>query len=172
MISENEVFKIGRLIKPHGIKGEISFEFDNDIFDRVDCPYLICLIEGIFVPFFIEEYRFKGKETALVTFEDIDTDEKARRLNGVEVYFPRKYYEEEKDAEINYSWNYFIGFKVIDDNYGETGTIVRVDDSTLNTLFLLEKEEQEYIIPANEDFIYEVDDNRKIIKTRLPEGLF
>ncbi len=88
MIKDNEVFKIGKLIKPHGIKGEISFAFENDVFDRVDCPYLVCRVDGIFVPFFIEEYRFKGSETALITFEDVDNEEKARRLSGLEVYFP------------------------------------------------------------------------------------
>ena len=82
MIKENEVFKIGKFIKPHGIKGEMNFSFENDVFDRVDCPYLICRIDNILVPFFIEEYRFKGKETALIKFEDIDNEEKARRMSG------------------------------------------------------------------------------------------
>ncbi|MFC2264720.1 MAG: 16S rRNA processing protein RimM, partial [Prevotella conceptionensis] len=27
-------YKIGKLGKPHGVKGEISFHFDDDIFDR------------------------------------------------------------------------------------------------------------------------------------------
>ena len=79
MIKEDEVFKIGKFIKPHGIKGEISFAFDNDIFDKADCPYLICLIDGIYVPFFVKEYRFKGAETALITLEDITSDLQAKR---------------------------------------------------------------------------------------------
>ena len=55
---EEEVYKIGLFNKPHGIHGELQFTFTDDIFDRVDCDYLICLLDGIFVPFFIEEYRF------------------------------------------------------------------------------------------------------------------
>ena len=58
MIKKDEVFKIGIFNKPHGVKGEISFTFTDDIFDRVECEYLVCLLDGIFVPFFIEEYRF------------------------------------------------------------------------------------------------------------------
>ena len=36
MIREDDVYKIGRLGKPHGVKGEITFMFDDDIFDRTD----------------------------------------------------------------------------------------------------------------------------------------
>ncbi|MDU1890505.1 MAG: ribosome maturation factor RimM [Dysgonomonas sp.] len=170
MIQEKDVFKIGRLTKPHGIKGEIAFEFDNDIFDRVDCSYLICKIEGILVPFFVEEYRFKGKETALITFEDIDSEEKAQRLAGWEVFFPREYLEdEEEDAE--YSWNFFIGFKAIDKHAGELGIIEEVDEKTINTLFLIKNGEDELIIPATEDFIEGVEAKEKILYLNLPEGL-
>jgi len=172
MIKENEVFKIGKLIKPHGIKGEISFAFDNDVFDRVDCPYLICKTDGILVPFFIEEYRFKGRETALITFEDIDTEDKARRLSGLEVYFPRKYYEEEDNDDVEYSWNFFIGFLVIDKIAGKIGIIEEVDDKTLNTLFLIKNGEEDIIIPATEDFIEKVDPVKKTLYVNLPEGLF
>jgi len=171
MINEKEVFKIGKLIKPHGIKGEISFAFENDVFDRVDCPYLICKINGIFVPFFIEEYRFKGSETALMTFEDIDSEEKVQRLSGLEVYFPRKYYEE-TESDIEYSWNFFIGFLVIESSSGKTiGTIEAIDDKTINTLFLINDGDNDCIIPATEDFIEKVDAKKKVLYMNLPEGL-
>jgi 16S rRNA processing protein RimM len=39
MIKKDEVFKIGIFNKPHGVKGEISFTFTDDIFDRVECEY-------------------------------------------------------------------------------------------------------------------------------------
>lgn len=171
MIKESEVFRIGKLTKPHGIKGEISFAFENDVFDRVDCPYLICRIDGIFVPFFIEEYRFKGKETALVTFEDIDSEEKAQRLSGLEVFFPRKYYEDDTEKDIEFSWDFFIGFAVSDKTVGKIGTIEAIDDQTINTLFLIKNGDNEFIIPATEDFIEKIDAKKKILYTILPEGL-
>ena len=61
-----EVYKIGRLGKAHGIKGEVSMFVDDDVFDRVDAEYLILELDGIMVPFFMEEYRFKTDETALI----------------------------------------------------------------------------------------------------------
>ena len=75
MIREDEVYKIGKIGKPHGVKGEVSLMFSDDVFDRVDADYLVLMVDGILVPFFFEEYRFKSGETALVKFCDIDTGE-------------------------------------------------------------------------------------------------
>ena len=47
MIKQEEVYKIGRLGKSHGVRGEVSFLFDDDVFDRVDADYLILDIDGI-----------------------------------------------------------------------------------------------------------------------------
>lgn len=172
MIKESEVFKIGKFIKPHGIKGEIAFAFDNDVFDRVDCPYLICRIDDIFVPFFVKEYRFKGKETALITFEDVNSETEAQRFSSLDVYFPRKYYEEPQTDDILYSWNFFIGFTVIDETAGELGIIEEIDDKTINTLFLIRNRDgKEYIVPATEDFVTGIDAKKKILQLNLPEGL-
>ena len=59
MIRKEEVYKIGRLGKSHGVKGEVSLQFTDDVFDRVEAEYLILDIDGILVPFFMEEYRFR-----------------------------------------------------------------------------------------------------------------
>jgi len=170
MIKVDEVFKIGRLLKPHGIKGEIAFAFDSDIFDRVDCSYLICMLDGILVPFFIEEYRFKGESTALVKFEDLDSDEKVKRLNNTDVYFPRKYLQQE-DTGLDYTWNYFIGFRIINADNTEIGIIEEVDESTINILFIVSNGNDEHLIPASEDFIESIDEENKTIRMNLPEGL-
>ena len=73
MIREEDVYKIGTFNKPHGIHGELQFTFTDDIFDRVDADYVVCPMEGILVPFFIEEYRFKGNASALMKLENVDS---------------------------------------------------------------------------------------------------
>ena len=42
MITREELIKIGRFNKPHGVKGELSFTFTDDVFDRTECPYIVC----------------------------------------------------------------------------------------------------------------------------------
>ena len=168
MIRKEEVFKIGVINKPHGVKGEVSFTFTDDIFDRVDCDYLILLMDGILVPFFMEEYRFRSDNVALVKFEDIDTSEEARRFTNVEVYFPKKFMDEQEDVT---SWNFFIGFRVEDVHHGYLGEITDVDDTTINVLFSIEKDGEELLLPAHEEFIIDLDRKKKVMKVDVPDGL-
>lgn len=168
MIRKEEVFKIGVINKPHGVKGEVSFTFTDDIFDHVDCDYLILLMDGILVPFFMEEYRFRSDNVALVKFEDIDTAEQARKFTNVEVYFPKKFMDEQEDVT---SWNFFIGFRVEDVHHGYLGEITDVDDTTINVLFSIEKDGEEFLLPAHEEFIIDLDREKKVMKVDVPDGL-
>ena len=170
MIRKEEVYKIGIFNKPHGIHGELSFTFTDDIFDRADCDYLICLLDGIFVPFFMEEYRFRSDSTALVKLEGVDTAERARMFTNVDVYFPKGHVDEADPGEL--SWNFFAGFRMEDVNHGVLGEVVEVDNSTVNTLFVVEcSDGEELLVPAQEEFIVGIDKKHRLITVDLPEGL-
>ena len=166
MIRLEEVYKIGKLGKVHGIKGEISFLFDDDVFDRMDADYLILDIDSILVPFFIEEYRFKTDSNALMKFEGIDTMERARELTGCDVYFPREMSETDEE---HLSWAQIVGYSLIDANTSkEAGKITAIDDSTINILFELEDGK---LIPASEELITNVDTKNHQIEINWPEGI-
>ena len=166
MIKLEEVYKIGKLGKAHGVKGEISFLFDDDVWDRVDAEYLVLDLDGILVPFFIEAYRFKTDSNALMKFEDIDTQDRTRELTGCDVYFPYALTDSDDD---HLSWAAITGFDIIDaDSNSPVGRIAAVDDATLNILFELEDGR---LIPASEQFITNIDQQARTISMRLPEGL-
>lgn len=166
MIREEDIYKIGKLGKPHGVKGEVSMHFTDDIFDRTDCDYLILRIDGIMVPFFMEEYRFRSEETALIKFCDIDTQERAAELTGCEVYFPRDLAEIDAGT---LSYAAIAGFEIVDSATGrDVGRIASVDDSTINTLFEMEDGR---LIPAAAELIEDVDTSARKIVMRLLEGL-
>lgn len=170
MIRPEEVYCIGKFTRTHGVQGEMALSFTDDVFDRVNCPYLVCDMDGILVPFFIEEYRFKSNSVALIKFERIETSEDAAIFTNKEVYFPKSYAEQTEDGE--YSWQYFIDFTAEDANHGYLGTLVAVDESTINTLFIVERPNgEELLIPAQEDFIEKLDHDKRIIKFNLPDGL-
>lgn len=170
MIKQEEVYEIGRFNKPHGLQGELSFTFNDDVFDRVEAPYLICELDGIMVPFFIESYRFKSDSTALVKLEDVDSSEWAKRFTNVRVYFPKALAQGSAPEE--FTWNYFVGFELHDEEAGYVGKIIDIDTTTVNTLFLIETdEEEELMIPAHETMIKGVDNDERILLMELPEGL-
>ena len=170
MIKQEEVYRIGRLGKAHGVKGEVSFQFDDDIFDQIDADYLVLDIEGILVPFFMEEYRFRNDSVCLVKFCDIDTQEQARELTNCEVYFPRNLSDSGDD---DISLSELNGFKLIDHIYNKVvGTIYGIDDSTQNILFEVKTESgDELLIPASPELIRSIDAEEHTINMELPEGL-
>ncbi len=170
MIREEDVYRIGKIGKPHGVKGEVTMMFSDDVFDRVDAEYVVLLLDGILVPFFFEEYRFRTDETALVKFCDIDTQEQARELTNCEVFFPRQL-SDSNDGD--FSLNELKGFCLIDNIYNKVvGTICGIDDSTQNTLFEVKTEKGgELLIPASPELIRHIDAEKQTIEMELPEGL-
>ena len=171
MIRPEDVYQIGRMGKAHGLKGEINFQFTDDVWDRADCDYIICEVEGILVPFFIEEYRFRSDSTAIMKLEDIDTLEATQMLVNSPVFIEKKYQEELDDDEV--SLHYFIGFQMLDgDNGTPIGTITDIDDKTDNWLFIVTRPDgNEVLIPAHEEFIAEIRQEEKTMVMDLPIGL-
>ena len=140
--------------------------FDDDVFDRVDADYLVLELDGILVPFFMEEYRFRSDSTALVKFEDIDTQDRARELTNCDVYFPRHLAD---DDEEELSWTFLVGFDIVEAKTGKkVGTIASIDDSTANILFELEDGR---LIPASEELITDIDKEKNTITIDLPDGI-
>jgi len=171
MIKKEDVYQIGKITKAHGLKGEINFQFTDDVWDTTESEYLICEVDGILVPFFMEEYRFRSESTALVKFEDFDSADAVQFLVNCDVFFEKQYQEELGEDEV--SLNYFIGFKMIDgDNGTEIGEIVDIDDNTENWLFIVERQNgEEVMIPAHEEFIAEIKQEEKVMVMDLPLGL-
>ena len=169
-MEKDEFYKIGKIGKPHGVKGEVSFMFDDDVFDRTDADCLMLQLDGILVPFFLEEYRFKSGETALVKFCDIDTQDAARELTGCDVFFPRA----AADGDgTHLSWAQIVGYTLVDTATGQhVGEIESVDDSTLNLLFQVRRPDgSELLIPAHEELIENIDTEKRVIEASVPEGL-
>ena len=166
MIREDEVYQIGKITRTHGIRGEVAMTFTDDVWDRAEADYLVLRIEGLLVPFFLEEYRFRSNAVALLKFQDYDTAEQARELCGCEVYFPHALTPDRTDDE-EYTWRYFTGFRVVEAEAGELGIIDDVDDSTVNVLFSVGGR----LIPAVEEFIQRVDHKERVVFMSLPEGL-
>ena len=166
MIKQEEVFRIGRIGKAHGVKGEVSLMFDDDVFDRVDADYLILDVDGILVPFFIDEYRFRSDTTAIMKFCDIDTQERARELTGCDVFFPRALTD---DDDEQLSLAFLVGFSIVDaETNAIIGRIAAIDDQTANLLFELEDGR---LIPANDDLVTIINTADHQVVMRLPQGL-
>ena len=169
MILSEELRPIGRFTRPHGVQGEISLQLTDDVFDCEGVSCFVCLIDGIYVPFFIDEYRYKTDNVVLVKLDRVTTVEQARRLSNRDVFVLRRECDERTSEFV---WNDFVGFLAEDTSIGTLGKIVHVDDTTMNVLFIIGRPDgSECFIPAQEVFIKDIDYNRRHILFNLPEGL-
>lgn len=165
MIRLEEIAPIGIFGKTHGIKGEINLELNID-FDLENTPYIIVDIDGIFVPFFIEDYRYKSDTMALVLFEDINTEEQVRPFFGKKAYVKKEALGDSENDEM--SINYYVGFTMLTADKKVIGQIVEIDDSTANVLFVLDNDE---LVPVGAVEVIDLDPETHTMVVELPEGL-
>ena len=133
--------------------------------------YVVCEIDGILVPFFIEEYRYKTDSVVLLKLENVDDEQAARQLANRDVFYPlAKVDEAERIMEIG--WEYLIGFRIIGKEGNEIGRITDVDDSTANVLLqVMDAAGRERLLPVVEAWITSLDDKNRTVVMTLPDGL-
>ena len=165
MIRLEEIAPIGVFGKTHGIKGEINLELNID-FDLEDTPYIIVDIDGIFVPFFIDDYRYKSDTVALVLFEDIYTEERVRPFFGKKAYVKKEALDDGEDDEM--SINYYVGFTMLTPQRQVIGQIVEIDDTTANVLFVLDNDA---LVPVGAVEVLDLDPDKHTMIVEVPEGL-
>ena len=166
MIEQSELIRIGIMRRPHGKSGELQCQMDNAYWDEADADFLILLLDGIFVPFRVEDWRGKGADSLIFRLKGVDTEVKALRLMNAEAYMLRRDLAEE--AEEMMTWQDLTGYEVLNDNRVVLGRVAAVDESTINTLLELEDGR---LLPVHEDLIIEIDEPQKRIILDLPEGL-
>lgn len=166
MLRKEDFVYYGKFLKPHGTKGEIGLQGDSFTLGN-DCDFVVCDIDGILVPFFFEYCRTKNNDAIILKIERLNSTEEVRYLTNRDVYIPREWVE---DSD-NLTWSYFKGFRAIDKRLGEIGEIIDIDESTINTLFLVEKDGNEILIPVQDEFIADIDPQKRAITFELPEGL-
>ncbi|MDD2285505.1 MAG: ribosome maturation factor RimM [Paludibacter sp.] len=169
MIKKNQLFPIGQINKPHGIQGEMLFGFTTDIFEVEELPFFIFELDGIFVPFVVAECRLKSASTGILLLDGVNSDEDARPFSGLQIYILKEKLDLLPEVEVDL--DYLVGFQLKDIEKGLIGVVSEIDRTTENTLFVIQQEEDELLIPVSEEYIREIDHDNNIILVELPGGL-
>ena len=156
MIDKEKLVEIGKFQKTHALKGELNAILDIPEEYVKDGNPLIIETDGIPVPYYAESIRGKGTTSAEFVNSAIlvPRDELQDYVGDVML---------EDDLE---------GFKVIDRLEGEIGTLEFIDDTTENELMVVRTpDDEEIYIPLADEFIIDINEERREIHTSLPEGL-
>ncbi len=175
MIEQKDITPIGKFQKTHALKGELNALLDIEAEYFLEGNALIVEIDGTFVPFYSKSIRSKGQTSFLIKLDGIDTEEEAKPFVNKVIYASKQqlapFFELTEEEIIND--DELLGYTIVDiDNKEPIGTIIDIDSSTSNLLFIIESPEGKKIfIPAVDDFIKEIDDKKRIILMSLPTGL-
>ncbi len=162
-----ETEEIGYISKTHGLKGHIILRLNELInIDEEAIKSIFLDINGSQVPYFIEECR-PNNTGYIVKLETIDTVDTSKKLIGKKAFALSDFILEDDE-----SLKEFIGYAIIDTKLGNIGNIADVDEKTDNAIIkVIHPTGVEIILPFNDDFIIEIDDDLKTIEFNAPEGL-
>lgn len=163
MITKEEVIAIGKITRTHGKRGEIQCLTSNEYWDNAEANFLILSINNILVPFRVLDWRGKGSDSLILQLDRITDEQSAQPLIGCQAYMLTSDLSEED--EVLPTWQSLIGYRVLDTDQGELGTIIHVDETTINTLITLDNDQ---LIPLHEDFILNIEPDKQLLTICLP----
>lgn len=171
MITRDEITQIGKFNKAHGINGEISATINVPLEVLDECSCIVCDIDGIYVPFFIEGIRTKSHESALITLDGITSEQEAMMVVNKDIYMLERehlrWVQDNDDVPVEF----FVNFKA-HINGTLSGTVTGLDDTTANVLFVIDLDNgHELLIPAVEEFITDINFDEKVVTFDIPQEL-
>lgn len=164
--------KVGFFKKTHGVSGELVLEYEPQFeYSIENADRFFVELEGLLVPFFVLEdgFRYKTENSAIITFDGVDSEKYAKRMVGSSVFLFKNEIVEMPDELFE---SQFENYLLVDEKLGDIGIIEQIDNYSGNIVFTVSFKGKELLVPFNEDFLLEIDKQNKIIKLRLPEGLF
>ena len=170
-IPKIECEKIGFFRKTHGVFGDLVLEFEPQYEITIEeSKRFFVELDGLLVPFFLVEdgFRFKTANSAILTFNGVETERYAKRMVGQSVYLFKNEIIKIHEEPVQ---NRFLNYLLIDEKLGEIGIIQQIDDYSGNLVMTVIYREQELLVPLNNDFLIEVNESRKTLTLALPEGL-
>jgi 16S rRNA processing protein RimM len=168
-MTKEACYEVGKIVKPHGLKGEIQALLDVDYPEEYeDMESVFLEIKGDLVPYFIERIKITTN-MVIIKFEGVDNSEAALKLKNALLYLPDELLpEQEADG---YYFHELIGFEVQDQDKGTIGKVTNIFSAPAQHLLAVNYEGKEVLIPMADEIIKEIDKEKQQIRVMLPEGL-
>lgn len=167
-MTSDACYKIGYIMKPHGLKGEVTISLDPE------APEDFSTVQTVFVeirerllPYFVEAISLRGKR-AFLKLEEVDTPEAAQSISKAGIYLPKS--SRPKSGRGAFYNDEVIGFEVLDTDLGALGNITEIVQAGPNKLLSVDFKGKEVLIPLNSPFIEGINKSKKKITVTLPDG--
>lgn len=156
---------VGRVLRPHGIRGELRVEILTDYPERLPLHRVLYLGTEP-TPHRVEHVRFH-KGGALIKLAGCDDRTTAEKLRGQWVQIPFEAAVPLEEGE--YYYFQLVGVEVFTSQGELLGTVAEVVDTGANDVYVVRGPRGEVLIPAIEEVVRELDlEARRMVVEVLP----
>lgn len=178
MLNKENFEPIGTLGRSHGLSGEISARLNVDISalwgDEDERLFLMVEENSLLIPFRVEGLRSKAGDIDIIKFVGIDSKEAAESWSNSPVWLDKDYLCADESDEEDLGFAHFVGYTLRDAATDQVvGRITAVDESTLNTLLVVERADMadEVFVPIADELLIGINVEKKEIALTIPVGL-
>ncbi len=172
MITIDNLTEIGTITKIHGLRGNVVVQCEEVLLEDFEGEPVFLILEGGPVPFFItpDSVRTRGGASYLLHFDGVDTEKEALRLVGATVMVETSLIDDEESDDPTDIYR-FIGYHTCDVNTQQIGVVDDVVDYSGNIVLTLNVSDTEVLLPLGDEFVLDVDDDKRIVYVSVPEDL-
>lgn len=158
---------IGRILTPHGIKGEVATQVLTDFPDRFGLLQTVYLGDEL-DPAVIESHRFNNKR-AILKLAGYDDRDQAQTLRGKVVHIPLE--EAMPLDEDEYYVYEMVGLEVWTTEGEFLGSVDEILFTGANDVYVVRNGDREVLIPAISDVVKNVDIIERRVTVQMMQGL-
>lgn len=164
-----QYFKIGKVVAPFGLKGELVLVHSLGKKTSLKGLEVIYLEEGKdnFLPHFIQSTSIKNESEVFIKLEGIDTKEAAKKLTPKMAWLPEADFKKYVAAASPIS---MLGYNLINAQE-DLGEIIEVIEQPHQILCAIMVDGKEALIPIHEQSLKKIDKKNKKVYVELPDGL-
>ena len=157
-----DYYYLGKITKKYSFKGEVLLKIDTDQ------PGYYKKIKSLFIYkkdklnlHKIDVIRFHKDKVLRIKFHDINSELEANSIVNCEIYLPLNSLPVLKGNKFYY--HDVINYLIIDEDFGEIGKIISIKENISQDLFVIDHNKNEVLIPIHDEFIINVDRDKKQI---------
>jgi len=162
-------FALGRIVKTHGIRGEVQVYSYSDVEYFFD--YKDIFVQGKFgdkLPQSVIKARVKKGQSVILALEGVVDITQAGSLVGKEIFLDRA--KLSPLAEGEYYWHEIEGFSVVSAGGEELGILSDVLTTGAHDIYVVKGDKGEILVPAVEHMV-KIDLEKGVMTVDLPPGL-
>lgn len=169
-VPEDKLILLGKIIKVHGYGGSVMISPEQYLPEEIpDMEWVFIEIDEKPVPFLVSSVKEHASGNIILKFDGYDSSEVMTEFTGCRIFISHEKIKDKKEIPAQ---AILTGFRLYDRSKNYIGLVQKVMSLPMQYMLVLHDDEgNELLIPINEDWLIEMDEDEKTIIMDLPDGI-